>query len=246
MKNNNVKIKWEEFINEYAEYFLTNEEIWDNNLEKIKLYINKNKRKPNYNSKNNYIKQLAQWINTQLQNYKNNNQIMKNTNIKIKWDNFLNEYKEYFISNEEVWYNNLEKVKLYINENKCKPVSTSKDYYVKQLNNWISTQQQNYKNNKNILKNYNIKIKWEEFINEYKEYFISNKEIWNNYLEKVIIYINENKCKPSQLNKNKNIKQLGRWIKTQDNNYKKNKEIMKDNTIKLKWEKFINEYKNKF
>ena len=95
--------------------------IWNFNFKKLKLYLNKNERKPSLKSKDLNTKILAKWFYRQIQNYKNNKFIMKNNNIKIKWEQFIFEYKKYFASNYEIWINTLEKVKNYINQNKCKP-----------------------------------------------------------------------------------------------------------------------------
>ena len=47
MKEGYIKKKWIEFINEYSQYHLLNkEEIWEENLRKIKEYIDINKKKP--------------------------------------------------------------------------------------------------------------------------------------------------------------------------------------------------------
>jgi hypothetical protein len=97
---------------------------------------------------------------------------MKDTNIRIKWEQFIDEYKEYMLNNKELWITNLEKVKKYINENKCRPSCHSKDNDIKQLGQWIHNQQTNYNKNEKIMKDTNIRIKWEQFIDEYKEYFI--------------------------------------------------------------------------
>ena len=39
---------------------------------------------------------------------------MKETHIRLEWEKFIDEYKEYFIQNDEKWLNNLQKVKEYI------------------------------------------------------------------------------------------------------------------------------------
>ena len=236
MNINNIKLKWEQFINEYKDYFLSNEEIWNNYLNQVIFYINENKSKPPYNDK---YKKLNQWIYTQLSNYKNNEQIMKNNNIKLKWINFMNEYKEYFLSKEELWDNNLKQVILFINENNYKPSQYSDDINIKKLGSWIFNQQTNYKNNTKNMKDNNIKIKWEQFINKYNEYFLSNENAWYNNLEKINTYIIQNNCKPSRYNKNLNIKKLAIWFDRQKINYKYHKSIMKNDKIRLKWEQFI-------
>ena len=63
-----------------------------------------------------------------------------------------------------------------------------------------------------------------------------NLKKWNNTLEELIKYIKLNNKAPTQKNK------LGRWINTQNKNYKKNSKIMKDYNIRSSWEKFIKDY----
>ena len=87
--------------------------------------------------------------------------------------------------------------------------------------------------------NKEIRNKWEKFINEYEEFFKSNEEIWQDNLNKVIEYIKKNNKLPSTEDKNKEIKSLGHWLSHQKQNYKNNKEIMKNEDIRKKWEEFI-------
>jgi len=114
---------------------------------------------------------LGQWLYNNLQNYKKNIKSMKNNNIKIKWENFIEEYKEYFLDNVTLWNNNLEEVKKYININKKRPSLYSKNNNIKVLGIWLKKNITNYNKNKDIMKNSEIKIKWKEFTEEYKEYF---------------------------------------------------------------------------
>jgi superfamily II DNA or RNA helicase len=246
MKNPNIKRKWEEFIDNYKQYFLSNEEEWNNTIDEVIKYIELNKKRPHNNDNAIKIKKLANWIGTQQKNYKKKIQIMKNPDIKSKWEEFINNYREYFIFYEEEWNETLDKLIKYIDVNKKRPNNNDKNKEIKFLARWIGIQQINYKKNSSIMKNPDIKMKWEEFIDTYKEYFISNEEKWNNTLDKVIKYINVNKKRPSNEDKNKEIKKLARWIGTQQNNYKKNKEIMKNLEIKNKWEEFIENYKEYF
>ena len=98
---------------------------------------------------------------------------MKNDNIKKLWKEFVNDpkYKKYFLSNEDEWKLNLEWIINYIDKNNKRPseVNEKTKYYSK----WIGTQIGNYKNNKHIMENDNIKKLWENFINDpiYKKYF---------------------------------------------------------------------------
>ena len=240
--NEEIKIIWKEFNNEYKEFFKTNEEIWNENLNEVINYIKENNKLPSSSDKNYEIKSLAYWLYGQIQKYKNNKSIMKNEEIKIIWEEFINEYKEFFKTNEEIWNENLNEVINYIKENNKLPSQNDK----KSLAYWLYAQKQNYKNNAKIMKNKKIKIKWEEFIKEYDDFFKTNEELWNQKLNEVINYIKENNKLPSRHNKNDEIKFLGMWFSHQKQNYKNNNAIMKNEEIKIKWEEFIKEYNKYF
>ena len=252
MSDDSIRKLWEDFINDdnYKEYLLSNEEVWKLNLEWVKKYIDENKKRPSEHDKNKEVKKHGAWIGNQLSNYQRKNKSMSDDSIRKLWEDFINDdnYKEYFISNEEEWKLNLEWVKNYINENNKKPSSTDKnDENVKTYGTWISQQKCNYKKKEKIMSNETIRKLWEDFINDdnYKEYFISNEEVWKLKLEWVKKYINENKKRPSTTDKNKNIKTYGTWITSQLQRYPKKKEIMSNETIRKLWEDFINDDKYK-
>jgi fructose-specific phosphotransferase system component IIB len=112
---------------------------------------------------------------------------------------------------------------------------------------WISTQKTNYNKKEYIMKEENIRNKWEDFISTYSHLFMSNEEMWNDTLKKVKLYIETNNKLPSSSNdKNKDIKQLGCWILTQKTTYSKKECIMKEENIRNKWKDFINTYHHLF
>jgi superfamily II DNA or RNA helicase len=247
MKKEKIYNKWSEFINHdnYKVYFLSNEELWNNILNQVIQYINKNNKRPSKRDNNSNIKKLGAWIGLQQVNYKKKLQIMKNKEIYNKWKEFINneKYKIYFQSNEEIWNDNFIEVKKYIDINNKKPLESDKNLNIKKLGVWISYQQQNYKKKEHIMKNNEIYNKWTEFINDnnYKKYFLSNEEIWNDNFIEVKKYIDINNKKPSMKNKDIKIKQLGKWLSHQQQNYKKKEHIMKNNEIYNKWTEFIND-----
>jgi superfamily II DNA or RNA helicase len=261
MKYSNIKEKWEEFMNEYSEYFKSNEKIWIEKLNDVKKYIDTNSKLPP--SKNN---KLNDWLSTQIENYKYNKNIMKNNQeIKVRWEEFIEEYSEYFKSNEEIWIEKLNDVKKYIDTNLKLPSVNGNDKKIKSMGTWISTQKSSYYDNKYIMKNnQDIKIKWEEFMNEYGEYFKNINEIWYENLEKLKEYIDKNEKLPSNslggTNYNdfktkfktklteKEIQEykLVCWFSSQKGNYKKNQHSMKNIEIKKSWEEFIEEYSEYF
>ena len=224
------------FIEKYHYLFKTSEEKFKDKLQEIEEYILLYNKLPSRTNKNNKYKKLSEWMHTQEQNYKKNQNIIKIGNVKQIWENFVKKHKKFFISCEEKWYITKNKLEEYIIFYNILPSQYDKNINIKQLSGWLSTQKNNY--NKNLMKK-NIKNDWEKFVEKYKEYFISCEEKWyinKNKLEDYIIKYNK---LPSQHNKNINIKQLSGWLYTQKNNYNKN--LMKKN-IKNDWSKFTDKY----
>ena len=91
--------------------------------------------------------------------------------IKKTWIEFIEKYKEYFLSNYEMWFYSLGQVENYIIKNNKRPSSTDKDIEIKKLGLWVRTQKTNYSKNKNIMKDETIKKQWIDFTIRYKEYF---------------------------------------------------------------------------
>ena len=167
---------------------------------------------------------------------------MKNEKIYNKWTEIINDqkYKQYFISREDIWLQSLNQVIKYIDTNNKRPSQHDKDIGIKQLGTWIGTQQK-----KELLNN-----KWIEFINnpKYKKFFKSNEDEWYKKLQKVSEYIDINNKRPSTIDVDKQIIQLGSWIGTQQKSYTKKEQIMSNEKIYNKWTDFINnpKYKNFF
>jgi superfamily II DNA or RNA helicase len=253
MADENIKNTWETFINDnkYKKYFLSNDEIWYEKFELVKKYMNINNKRPSEVDKDINIKQLGQWFSDQQKHYKKNKIV--NEKIRISWETFINDndYKKYFLSNEEYWYNSFELVKQYININNKRPSCMDKDINIKQLGQWLIKQQKNYNNKEHIMANENIRKSWEIFITDeiYKEHFLSNEENWYNKLTTLKEYINNNSKRPTENKQNDYITiELSRWVNTQIDNYKYKKNIMQNQEIYNAWTTFINNplYKNYF
>jgi hypothetical protein len=92
---------------------------------------------------------------------------MKNKEIKKEWGKFTKEYKEYFKSNEEIWYETLNKCKKYMDENHKRPSTRDKNSETKKIVRWIQHQITNYSKGIHTMKNKKIKKEWERFMNNY-------------------------------------------------------------------------------
>ena len=173
MLNNERYDNWTNFINDekYIKYFVSNEDIWNNKLKELKLYVNENKKRPSIKDIN--TKTLGLWLSDQLTNYKTKKKIMAKNKIYDNWTNFINDekYIKYFVSNEDIWNNKLKELKLYLNDNNSKP--PIKDINTKTLGLWLSTQTTQYKTKKKIMSKNEIYDNWTNFINDekYIKYF---------------------------------------------------------------------------
>ncbi len=152
------------------------------------------------------------------------------------------------INTEEIWIKKLEWVIKYIDDHEKRPSTEHLNKEIKSYGQWLSHQQRNYIRNENMMKNDNVRIKWELFFNniKYNQYFLSNQERWINILEQIKTYISANEKLPTRYNKDIEIKQLGRWLSSQQQSYSKKENIMVDLSIRKKWELFVNEYKKYF
>lgn len=232
---------WETFIKNNIIYLKPNYEIWLSKLDELRKFIKEKQKLPAYSSKNNIEKYLGQWLSTQKQNYKNKTENMKDEMYNSVWKSFITEYDIYF---KDDWYDNYDALIEFIEKNNKLPRSKSNDVNEKQIGVWLHNQNPNYKEIKGSMKDKDKYNLWKEMIIKYKECFKTDQEKWNEKLDELKIFINENKRKPS--NKNENEKQLLKWLYHQTENYKSNKNSMKDPEIYIKWSQFLEEYKQYF
>jgi hypothetical protein len=245
MINTEVRKLWEDFVNDekYRQYFMSNDDKWIETLNKVKEFIDENNRRQNSKSKNIKIKKLGSWLEVQLKNYKLRKGTMKNRDIRKLWEDFISDekYSQYFMSNDDKWIETLNKVKEFIDENNKRPSSTSKSKKEKILGYWLSDQRKNYKSNRYIMKNPDIRKLWEDFVNDekYSQYFMSYEQIWEYKFEKVKEFLTREQRRPNARSQDENESTLCHWLQTQNTNYRKQRERMKHETYRQKWEEFI-------
>jgi molybdopterin biosynthesis enzyme MoaB len=249
MKKIEISTVWKEFITDpqYSKYFTSNNDKWYEYLETTKMYIINNNKCPIRTDTDKTIKFLGRWIDIQKANYKDSKHLMTNPEIRQAWESFITnpKYSKYFISIDEQWYTNLELTKAYIEANDKRPSNGDKDKSIKTMGYWISNQLTNYKDSKYIMENPEIRQAWKDFITNprYAKFFISNDDGWYNKLETVKCYIDMNKSRPKNNDKDHDIKILASWIRTQLTNYKDSKYIMTNPEIRQAWEDFTSDPK---
>ncbi len=245
LKDELIRKKWEEFITDekFKKYFLTYKEEWNITLEQCKKYINENNKKPSRRNKDINIKNLCVWIDQQLVKYKHKTGLMDHGDIRLLWEEFINDekYNQFIMSNEARFMINLDKCKKFIDIHKNKPRTDGGNEYETYLGRWVNGIVLDYNKKRFIMKIDTIRLLWEEFISDekYKQYFLTNIDIWIQNLEECKKYIKENNKKPSTVDKDNKVKKLGNWITSQPITYRKNLDIMKNITIRKLWEDFI-------
>ena len=254
MKNSDIFTLWSTFINstDYSKYFQNNIIKWYTTHESVKLYINTHKKRPTIADKDPKIRKLASWISVQIINYSERKQLMANPDIYNSWTATVTNptYSEYFIDNITIWNKYLSDVITYIDANHKKPSKQDTDPNVKKLGQWISSQTNNYNKKQRIMSNQQIYQKWTHIINDpnYKVYFENNISRWEKCFNGLKSYIDENRQLPPQNYIDINNQKIGQWLSTQKINFKKKKDIMKQQEIRDEWYKFITcgQYKEYF
>jgi hypothetical protein len=131
----------------------------------------------------------------------------------------------------------------FIEENERRPSNKSNNITEISLIQWIYIQKNNYKKNKNSMRDKTKREQWEKLNKDYKEYMLDNNEQWYNNYNESIQFMKDNEKSPSSKSKNIIEKQLGNWIAMQKKNYIKNKQAMQDETKREQWKKINEDYK---
>jgi len=211
---------------------------WEEKLEMVEEYIQENRKLPLSTDKNVMVKQLRNWISHQNKNYKKQEFNMKNKQICIKWEKFIEEYSEFFLSKEEIWQNRFNIIIQYIEDNSILPSRSSTNIEVKNMAEWIQHQKQYYKNKSSIFENQDIRLIWEQFVSKYDKYkTIEDK--WIENLQYVKDYVKLNKKLPSREDNDDAVRKLSNWVNSQKQNYKNKTQILNNEYFYKLWDEFI-------
>lgn len=252
MKDPMIRQEWEQFILQYSIHFMSNEDLWMYNLNKVKEYVSKYNILPLSNDKIEEIKRLGIWLSSQRQNYKNNIKIIKNPIIRQEWEDFIKKTEGIspsFIKGNNIrqWTSRFDELKEYLNKHNKMPTQADTDETTKFLARWVNTQKVNYKKQVDIMKEDVIRCHWEDFMNEYPIFFLTNAEMWMFNLNKVKEYIiKNNKLPSSHSNVDEETKKLGTWLYVHKHNYISGEQIMGEEVIRKEWEQFMNDFSSYF
>lgn len=250
---NNIYNSFTEIQNKYIDN-------WLNKLNQVKEYIDKTGKKPSRKSKNYNENKLNRWFyynKYQYHKFINGNKkcnIFNNNIIYNKYCSFINQYKKFILSYEELFISNLNEYINFININNKIPSSSSKNIEEKRLGNWYIYYKANYKkyqkdnNTGEALKNHKLRNLFEDLTNKYKAYLLNEEEIWLNNFDLLIKFKVLNNKYPSIYKTDIEEKKLATWFINTKQYYKKYKDskskgiYYKSDNIRNIFEEFI--YKN--
>ena len=167
MKDPKIRKVWEDTLQKYDEYLFDATEQWHKMHKEVCQYMDDKKKRPSTIDKIPEIKTLGRWVHHQLNNYKNDINIMKDPKIRKVWEETLQKYNKYLCDAFELWTEQWHKTHKeaceYMDTNHKRP--SHRDKQTKKLASWISNQLTRYKNG--IMKDPEIRKVWEETLRKY-------------------------------------------------------------------------------
>lgn len=165
---NGFKFKYESL--DYNQNNIINEIVEDNiielNKEKLKeviKYINENGKKPSIYNVDENTKNLGNWIIDADKKYNLKNGYMSNETMYNLWTEFTNKYNDSFLSNDDNWFQNFNKVKTYMDDNGIPPRRKNIDKNIQSMATWIVSQKKIFIEKTGIMKDSVIYNKWKDF-----------------------------------------------------------------------------------
>jgi len=246
MKNETIKKLWKDFIDDdnYKKYMIDGDKRWVYHLEKVKKYMDTENKRPNQESKDANIKTMGRWCQANVVYYQTKKGgIRFKLSRSILWNEFINDpkYREHF-STEVSWKIKLDMVKKYIDTNNDRPTYYKcKNTDNVDLGKWLDHQISNYNRRIDIVhNNTEIRLLWEQFIEKYKIYFMTQEERWIEKLDHCKKFIKEHKKRPNTKSHNKEERTMAYWIVNQIANYREKCEILGETeSLQQLWIPFI-------
>jgi superfamily II DNA or RNA helicase len=213
---------------------------WKKNLNELKEFIKT--KKPNAKSKDETERKLGKWLELQVFSFKHNQNIMKVPEIKELWNEFTSENKNLFVSNNETWSINLNKLEKFILSNNRLPTQSSKeDKDTILLAKWIVRNNDEYNKNEKAMKDEETRSLWNNFKENYSKFFYEKNDLWNDNMTLIENFIKLKNVLPVENKSRKEEYDLRIWLKTQIKIYNKN-QFENDNNKRLIIENFLSKY----
>jgi dsDNA-binding SOS-regulon protein len=172
MNDSSIREKWEQFDNENYELFKSNEEVWKIRYDTLIQFVEQYDKLPLPTAKEPTEKTLGIWVDNQKNKYKTKSRLMKDCSlIRKEWDELIMNYDYLFKTNEEIWFDKMNKVDEYIKLNNKRPSSHHIDKDIKSLGKWTIDNVVNYKTFSYSMKNPKIREKWCDLTSKYPHLF---------------------------------------------------------------------------
>jgi len=200
-------------------------DIWDNELIKVKQYIDNNgmlpSRKPQETNIN--IRHIGRWLENNTHYYKYKKDIMRKDEYYNKWTEFINDPKYKIHFNNNSWINKFNKLKYFMENSKDhrKP-NTSDSYEDTLLAGWCSKQLTNFIIKKGKVSKFdNLNKLWSDLINDnrFSKHFTDNDTEWHDNLNKLKNFFDLHNKLPSDEAKNADEINLNTYYRAQRNTY---------------------------
>jgi hypothetical protein len=207
------------------------EKIWTDTLNKIKKNMKLNIK---------LNKNLLNWLKLQDSLFKDKEFINKNNYLFNIFYNFKIKNENLFLSNTEIWNNNLNKLQEYIIKFKARPKLDSKLY------KWLYIQNGLYDNRERYMKNEYFYERFRIFRETYLDKLKSFSEIWIDNFNKLLLYVSLKKFLPSIHDSNTENKRIAIWMDKQVILYKSGQGNFKDENINKLFGEFYDNYYMKY
>lgn len=231
--------EWTKFLIEYKPYFKSTDEIWTEKMNEYKDFVKKNGKKPSSNATDINERTLSCWSLRNLKLFNDVDYQRLYENRYLMWKEFIELYS--ILSKEDSWYKNLDSCCNFIDIHKRRPCDSSKDKTEQQIGNWLVNTITNLNMKRKAMKCTEKCNKFQEFLQKYKSYLKTNKDLWYEKFDRLKQFIEMYKRRPHEKSKDVNEDELGSWLQTQMNSFKTQNHIMKESEICNVWKLFIEE-----
>jgi len=217
---------------------------WKKNLKELKEFIKI--KKPLAKSMDENERKNGKWLESQVFDFKHNQNIMKLPEIKQLWTEFTQQNKSLFILPNELWTSHLETLEDFIIENNRLPTqSSSESKEIINVAKWIIRNNEQMTKNEKAMKDEEIRSEWIDFKLKYSKYFEEKADSWNDKLQTLTKFIEKYGRLPYENDRKDEEYYLKIWTKTQEKIYNKNK-FGNDNEKRLNFENLLSKHKNLF
>ncbi len=221
-------------------------------LEKLdiaeKCIIRNNNKRPTKNGTKEDI-QVNGWLSRQINDYNKYKNVMKIEQYRFIFLNFMNKYIKLFETHENIWINNKNLLVKYIKDNGNLPIISNENTKAEiKLIKYIERQKQNIRLKRGLVIKEPYHSYWQQFCIQFPILNITYEDIcdqtWRQNQIECRKFMIVNSKRPSSESKNINEAKLGRWLSTQNQNFKNKTFVLKNEYLFNEYGKLIDEFEH--